>query len=374
MTEAVEAERRPLLVIVSGVTGHGGPNATLRAVVPRLEKFERLLVGPYEASARAQWQAAGVDVGFLPRPRGFAARLRAMARLSRLVWRLRARRPLLFANGLTEAALLAPVLLVCRLPLFVWVHNYDPPRIAVALSPLLRRIASERVAVAAVSAMAAGVAREVFGELPVTVVPNPIDRSFREVRREPVRDRPVRVSYVAGTDRRYKGFDLLPSIVGRCDDLGIDWLVVAVEATQPEAWRELRKTAQALRRSSLAVRGRTERMQEIYQGTDVVLIPSRQESFCRVAAEAMASGAAVVASRLDAIVEVCGDVADYFPCEEPAEAARALRRLVQAPGRIERMGGRGRLEAGRFTLDAVAARLEELLTQHLTCRRRPPAP
>lgn len=361
MTAPAASQRKPLLVVVSGVTGHGGPNASLRAVVPLLGSFECLLVGPYRSAERTQWTEAGVLVEAVPRPRGLVARTRAVARLSRLVWRLRHRRPVLFANGLTEAALLAPIALISRLVLFVWVHNYAVPRIAVALSPLLRRIAAGPLTVAAVSRMAARVAREVFGEIPVVVVPNPIDRSFWDVRREPIGDRRLRVSYVAGTDRRYKGFDLLPSIVTASDELGVDWLVVAAEATQPEAWRALRRSAGALRWSSVELRGRTDRVQEIYAITDVVLIPSRQESFCRVAAEAMASGAAVVAARLDAIVEVCGDVAEYFPSEDPVAATAALRRLIADPDRVEEMGRRGRARAGRFTRDAVVARLRDLL-------------
>lgn len=361
MTAPIAAQGKRKLVIVSGVTGHGGPNASLRAVVPRLDGFERLLVGPYETAESAEWARAGVAVEPVPRPRGFVARGRALARLFAIVWRERRRRPLLFANGLTEAALVAPLVLIFRLPLFVWIHNYAPPRIAVALAPLLRRLPGERVAFAAVSRMAAEVGREVLGDVPVEVLPNPIDDSFWTVDRAPIGERRLRVSYLAGTDRRYKGFDLLPRIVAGCDDLGIDWLIVAAEATQPEAWSALRATVRELRSSTVEVRGRTPAIRELYARSDVVLVPSRQESFCRVAAEAMATGAAVLSSRLEAIEEVCGDVAFYFPAEDPAEAAAALRRVAGSRDRLEEVGARGRTRARSFTVETVVGRLETLL-------------
>lgn len=361
MTAPVAAQRKGKLLIVSGVTGHGGPNATLRAVVPRLDGFERLLVGPYAPAEAAEWVRAGVAVETMPRPRGFVALARALARLLGIAWRERRGRPLLFANGLTEAALVAPVALIFRLPLFVWIHNYAPPRIAVALAPLLRRLPGERVAFAAVSRMAAAVGREVLGDVPVAVLPNPIDDAFWTVERAPIGARRLRVSYLAGTDRRYKGFDLLPRIVAGCDDLGIDWLIVAAEATQPEAWSALRATARELASSTVEVRGRTETIRELYERSDVVLVPSRQESFCRVAAEAMATGAAVLSSRLEAIEEVCGDVAFYFPAEDPAAAAAALRRVAGSRDRLAEVGARGRARARSFTVETVVGRLERLL-------------
>jgi glycosyltransferase involved in cell wall biosynthesis len=104
-------------------------------------------------------------------------------------------------------------------------------------------------------------------------------------------------------------------------------------------------------------------MEELYAATDVVLIPSRQESFCRVAAEAMAAGAAVVSSGLPAIREVCGDVAFFFAVEDVAGAAAHLRQLALSPERVARAARDGRLQAERFTPKEIVARAAALLAR-----------
>jgi glycosyltransferase involved in cell wall biosynthesis len=218
---------------------------------------------------------------------------------------------------------------------------------------------------AAVSQVAAAVGRQVFGRsAEIAVVPNPIAQAGAASADHRGVDEPrLRVAYVAGTDRRYKGFDLLPDIVAAADGCPLDWLIVAAEATQPEAWRRLREVIPRLTTSTVTLRGRTERVEELYEWTDVVLIPSRQESFCRVAAEGMAYGAVVVSARLPAIEEVCGDVAFYFPPEDTAAASAVLRRLAGSRHLLAGVGERGVRRAERFAPRAVVERLEALLAE-----------
>ena len=350
------------VVFVSAVIGHGGPNASLRVVLPRLRGVRPLLVGPYDESERSTWRAAGVDVETIPRPRGLRGLTVAMVRLLRIIGRYRRQRPLVFANGLTEVAVAAPAAWVLRLPMMVWIHNYARPRAARAAAPLLRRLPPRRLQLAAVSQVAAAVGRGVFGETAkIALLPNPIE----QVGIPPPPPRPadgrLRVAFVAGTDRRYKGFDLLPDTIAAADGAPLDWLVVAVEATQPEAWRRLRQVAERLETSTVTVRGRTSRVEELYAWTDVVFIPSRQESFCRVAAEGMACGAAIVSARLPAVQEVCGDVAFYFTPEDGRDAAAVLRRLAASPRLLDEIRERGPRRAERFATDVVVARFQELL-------------
>jgi glycosyltransferase involved in cell wall biosynthesis len=351
------------VVFVSAVTGHGGPNASLRVVLPRLRGVRPVLVGPYDDAERAEWRAAGVAVEAMRRPRGARGLLVAALRLATVLWRHRAERPLLFANGLTEAAVAAPALAVFRPPAMVWIHNYVPPRPALAAAPLLARLARRRTQLAAVSQVAAAVGRQVFGKgVEIAVLPNPIEQvGAASADRRGIDEPRLRVAYVAGTDRRYKGFDLLPDIVAAADGCPLDWLIVAAEATQPDAWRRLREVIERLTTSTVTIRGRTERVEELYGWTDVVLIPSRQESFCRVAAEGMARGAAVVTARLPAVEEVCGDVAFYFPPEDTVAAAAVLRRLAGSRHLLAGVGERGVRRAERFAPQEVVERLEALL-------------
>ena len=131
------------VVFISAVTGHGGPNASLRVLLSHLSGMDRVLLGPYGDVEAAAWRQAGVDVRLMPRPLGARRLIVAAWTLVRELWRLRRRRPLVFANGLTEAVVVAPAILALRLQGFVWVHNSEVPRIARILSPLLRRLAWE---------------------------------------------------------------------------------------------------------------------------------------------------------------------------------------------------------------------------------------
>ena len=351
------------VVFVTAVTGHGGPNASLRLVVPQLEGIDAVIVGPYAGDEAARWRAEGVDVEWMPRPRGLRRRAQAMWHLYRVLRRRREARPLVWANGLTEAAVAAPALWLLGLGGLVWIHNYGVPRVAWAMSPLLRWLGSRRLRLAAVSSVAAAVGREVFGAgAEVGELPNPIEQTaLRAIQREARVDGRLRVAYVAGTDRIYKGFDLLPDIVTAAGDGDIDWLVVAAEAKQPEAWRRLREVGSDLGDSTLTLCGRSKQVERFYEWADVVLIPSRQESFCRVAAEAMAAGCGVVASRLPAIEEVCGDVAWFFEPEAAASAGGLLRRLAGAPGEVAEAGRRGRRRAMRFATGGVVSQAQALL-------------
>jgi len=352
------------VVFVSAVIGHGGPNASLRMIVPHLAGVQPVLVGPYEEGERDEWQREGVEVVHIPRPRG----LRKLAAAAWNVFRALRNAPrdrVVVANGLTEAALVAPSLLLLRVRGLVWIHNYAVPRPARALAPILRRQYERgRWRLAAVSEVAATVGRSVFGPgAEFAIVPNPIrpvdDTSLRA--RAPAAGGRLRVSYAAGTDRPYKGFDLLPDIIERTDDCGFDWRIVAAVGNQPQAWSRLREVSERLESSQVEIRGRTRRIEELYDGVDVILIPSRQESFCRVAAEAMAFGAAVVAARLPAIEEVCGDVAFYFAPGDAEAAALTLREVAGSPGALAEAQQQGRRVVQRFTPSKVLDGFEGIL-------------
>ena len=87
------------------------------------------------------------------------------------------------------------------------------------------------------------------------------------------------------------------------------------------------------------------------------------ESFGLVLAEAMAAGAPVVASDLDAFRAVGrperGE-AVLFPAGDPLALASALRGLLEDPDRRERMRAAGRARAGELSMDRLAARYAEI--------------
>jgi phosphatidylinositol alpha-mannosyltransferase len=88
------------------------------------------------------------------------------------------------------------------------------------------------------------------------------------------------------------------------------------------------------------------------------------ESFGIVLVEAMAAGAAVVASDLTAFKDVAtSDVGEetvtFFPVGEPKGLAEAVCRLLDDPVERKAMATKGRVRAGTFDWHQVAPRIEE---------------
>ena len=89
-----------------------------------------------------------------------------------------------------------------------------------------------------------------------------------------------------------------------------------------------------------------------------VAAPLWEEPFGRAALEAMAHGAALIASRRGALPEVCGEAALYVEPTNVAEFAAALRRLADDAALRHNLQTAGRARAGRFEIGAATARLD----------------
>jgi D-inositol-3-phosphate glycosyltransferase len=104
------------------------------------------------------------------------------------------------------------------------------------------------------------------------------------------------------------------------------------------------------------------RLAEYYRAADVLLLPSRSESFGLVAAEAQACGLPVVATRVGGLAHVVADHRSGLLVEgwDPADHARAVEAVLADANVSERLS-RGAVEwAERFSWDATAERLLEL--------------
>jgi glycosyltransferase involved in cell wall biosynthesis len=95
----------------------------------------------------------------------------------------------------------------------------------------------------------------------------------------------------------------------------------------------------------------------------VVVCPSVQESFCRVAAEAMLNGIPVVGSDLEPVRALLGDgdAGLLFPVGDVAAGAEAIVRLARDPGLRQRLGDQGRARAAVFGGEPVRRAFLELL-------------
>jgi glycosyltransferase involved in cell wall biosynthesis len=93
---------------------------------------------------------------------------------------------------------------------------------------------------------------------------------------------------------------------------------------------------------------------------DVLVVPSRQEPFGTVVAEAMAVGTPVVATRVGGIPEVVEDGVSGI-LVEPDDPAGLAAAVVEALSRSAVLSEAGRQAARRFDADAYADRVEALL-------------
>lgn len=99
-----------------------------------------------------------------------------------------------------------------------------------------------------------------------------------------------------------------------------------------------------------------------YRAADVVVVPSRSESFGLVALEAAACGTPVVASAVGGLLNIVHDGVSGLLVEgrDPARFARAVREVLDSPEVAVAMGEAAAARARRFTWSFTAARLRRV--------------
>jgi D-inositol-3-phosphate glycosyltransferase len=99
-----------------------------------------------------------------------------------------------------------------------------------------------------------------------------------------------------------------------------------------------------------------------YRAADVVVVPSRSESFGLVALEAAACGTPVVAAAVGGLLNIVHDGVTGHLVEgrDPARFARALSQVIDDPRGAAAMGAAASVRARRFTWSFTAARLRRL--------------
>jgi len=102
----------------------------------------------------------------------------------------------------------------------------------------------------------------------------------------------------------------------------------------------------------------------------VVVVPSLwPEPFGLTALEAMASGAALIASPRGGLREVAGDAALYIDPDEPGSIADAILQLARDPARRAALAEAGRARAQAFDVRHATARLAALRREILATPR-----
>lgn len=108
-------------------------------------------------------------------------------------------------------------------------------------------------------------------------------------------------------------------------------------------------------------------MADVYRASNLVMVPSRSESFGLVAAEAQASGVPVVGARVGGLAAVLaegsgGILLDDWDPDSWAEAAIEILRNVR---RAEELGRKGSSWAERFSWEASAERIIDIYREML---------
>jgi D-inositol-3-phosphate glycosyltransferase len=99
-----------------------------------------------------------------------------------------------------------------------------------------------------------------------------------------------------------------------------------------------------------------------YRAADIVVVPSRSESFGLVAAEAAACGIPVVASAVGGLLTLVDDgLTGYLiPGRDPSAFADRIRTILDDPALAASMGVRAAERARRYTWSFAAARLRRV--------------
>lgn len=98
----------------------------------------------------------------------------------------------------------------------------------------------------------------------------------------------------------------------------------------------------------------TAELAALYQGAELVALPSFYEGFGLPAVEALRAGAPLLASDLPVLREVAGDAALYAPPDRPDLWAERIGELLANPELRAELAAKGRERAARFDWDRAA--------------------
>jgi phosphatidylinositol alpha-mannosyltransferase len=208
--------------------------------------------------------------------------------------------------------------------------------------PILRRLLGSTVAVTAVSATAASVLPD---DVEVEIIPNGLDLASMRIGAE----RSEHMVAFLGRDEPRKGLDVLLAAWPR------------VLAAEPGARLTVMGSNRGLEGITWKgwVDDRTKA--EILGSAAVYVAPQLGgESFGIVLLEAMAAGAAVVASSLDAFVAVAAGAARYFPVGDSNALAEAIVHLLRNRGERQRLADAGATVADRYDWSRVGPAYREV--------------
>jgi glycosyltransferase involved in cell wall biosynthesis len=367
------------VAFVSVARGLGGPSRSLATVLEHLEgRVQRVLFAPRGSLVTHLEQQHAVDTFIvMPRGRRLARGMRLIAAFRFAAWVVRHRHRIMaiHANGQAELNIAAPAAVMSGVPLIVWGHASRPSPSLRVLGALWRRVVRD-LRVAAVSPEAQQVlvdSRLVKRPREIPIIPNPIDPRHVVAGNRVLNSR-VTIGYLKGKSRA-GGWDLLPAVIESLADMSLRWLLFTNPVREPIP-PELQATWDRLRPllgEQVEMCGKVPDVATAYGRCDIIFCPSREESFGRVAAEAMLNGLPVVATDIPALRRLLGDeeAGLLFPAEDAATAATQIRRLVDDFELRNTLGDRGRTRASPFLPSTIVPSLHDLYLRDRQSQRQP---
>lgn len=357
------------MLFVTSPAALGGSNRSLVTLLSVLEgKVDRVLASPSRGTFVEHVRAEGLADEYVNLPRRFNTPLdrflRIFGGLRIALWaaRNRGRLVAIHANALTGLVLATPAALIARKRTVVWVHDPVGSWWGKRLGPIVRRLVPDlRCAAVSPTAEAVAVANGLCRPGDAAIIPNPIDPEEVLSTRAREGAHPIHVGFVGGATER-KGFDLLPEVIRATSEQPLVWKLYVHKIPLQEnesIWRKLRRFPP----EQVDPVGKTADIASIYAQLDIVFCPSRIESFCRVAAEAMMNGLPVVASDIPPLRRLLGgngEAGILFRPGDTEEAASAIIRLTSDSTLRRILGEEGRRRAAEFPPHSVARQLVDL--------------
>jgi glycosyltransferase involved in cell wall biosynthesis len=334
------------ILAVAAVDAPGGAETTLLRLLGRLRRrgWGVTLATPGDGPLRAAGESAGHRCLALP-VGGLAAGAGARTVAS---WpqgrRLAADADVVYLNGAVCGRLL-PALAGSRARRVLHVHDL------VTRVPRFWRLADVVLA-------ASGAVSERLGSLPSHVVYGPVDADPPETSPPWTHDGGPVVGFVGRIEPRKGAMDLVraaPAI--RAGAPAARVMVVGDDPyrTDPDY------TAAVTGSPQIEHHGWVDNAPGLMRHLDVLVLPSHDEPFGTVLAEAMAVGTPVVATRVGGLAEVVDDgvTGRLVAPGDPAALAAAVLEVLRER---DRMGAAARERARRFDADRYAEHVERLLT------------